>query len=102
MRVEFAFDEKALRKDGYSLQNICNTVKTLFAEYDLPCVEEGDRLIFKGRDGRDDFAHLWLCIIALIRSRWFLTYATACEWFGDDAGDDEGEDVLAIAWKFRT
>lgn len=49
--------------------------------------------------GEDDFADLWLGLMALLRSDWFPDCAAKCVWYDDDG---TSEDVLAQAWKLKT
>lgn len=55
-------------------------VKDLFAAHDLPCVSEGDVLVFTDKGHGDDFACMWEIILALLRSRWFLDCASSFVW----------------------
>lgn len=73
------------------------TIKNLFAAYDLPCVSDGNALAFKDRGHNDDFAIMWDIILSLLRSEWFMDCAVSCVWQDEDGE----EDVLAQTVKMR-
>ena len=95
MKVRFSFDEAAVERRSYTLEAVHQTVKSLFAAHDLPCVSNGNTLSFQDKDHGDDFACMWDIILSLLRAEWFMDCAAACVW------EDEGgeEDVLAQAGK---
>ena len=97
MKVRFSFDEAAVKRRGYTLEAVHQTVKSLFAAHDLPCVSDGDTLSFQDKGHGDDFACMWDIILSLLRADWFMDCAAACVW------EDEGgeEDVLVQAGKVR-
>ncbi len=97
MKVRFSFDEAAVERRGYTLAAVHQTVKSLFAAHNLPCVSNGDTLFFQDKGHGDDFACMWDIILSLLRADWFMDCAAACVW------EDEGgeEDVLAQAGKVR-
>ena len=97
MKVKFSFDKAAVKRRGYTLAAVHQTVKSLFAAHDLPCVPDGDTLSFRDKGHGDDFACMWDIILSLLRSEWFLECAAACVW-QDEGGE---EDILAQAGKVR-
>ena len=93
MNVKITFDKAAVKRRGLVLENVRQTVKSLFAVHDLPCVSDGEVLIFQDKGHGDDFACMWDIILALLRSEWFMECVAACVW-QDEGGE---EDVLAQA-----
>ena len=69
----------------------------LFAVHDLPCVPDGEVLVFQDKGHGDDFATMWDVILSLLRADWFRECAASCVW-EDENGE---EDVLAQAGKVR-
>lgn len=99
MRVEMAFDENEVRTLGFEKNDAHYTVKKMFEDKDLPCIENENKLVFEDKDRKDDYSNMWIIIMSLLRADWFVKCATSCLFFDDE--DDEGEDVLAQAWKVR-
>lgn len=97
MNVKFSFDNAAVERRGYPLEAVRQTIKRLFAAHSLPCVSDGDTLVFKNKGHGDDFAIMWDIILSLLRSEWFMDCAASCVW--QDEGSEE--DVLAQAGKMR-
>ncbi len=93
MEVKFLFNRTAVERRGYTLENVRQTIKNLFAVHDLPCVSEGSVLTFKDKGHGDDFAVMWDIILSLLRANWFLDCAAFCVWQDEDGE----EDVLAQA-----
>lgn len=50
MNVKFSFDNAAVERKGYTLEDVRQTIKSLFIAYGLPCVSDGDALAFKDKD----------------------------------------------------
>ncbi len=98
MKVTFTFDETVVKQQGHTLDDIYYTIKTLFGKYGLPCVSEDSVLAFEDQGGKNDFAHMWLAIMALLKADWFVQCAATCTWYEDG---ESPEDVLSQAWKFR-
>ena len=95
MNVKITFDKAAVKRRGLVLENVRQTVKSLFAVHDLPCVSDGEVLIFQDKGHGDDFASMWDVILSLLRADWFRACAASCVW-----QDEDGEaDVLAQAGK---
>ena len=67
MEVKFSFNRAAVERRGYTLEEVRQTIKNLFAVHDLPCVSEGNVLAFKDKGHGDDFAVMWDIILALLR-----------------------------------
>ena len=95
MNVKFTFNQAAVERRGYTMGEVHNTIKGLFAAHDLPCTTEGDALTFADKGHGDDFATMWEIIMALLRSDWFMDCAASCVW-QDENGE---EDVLSQAGK---
>ena len=95
MEVKFLFNRTAVERRGYTLENVRQTVKSLFAVHDLPCVSDGEVLIFQDKGHGDDFASMWDVILSLLRADWFRDCAASCVWQDEDGE----EDVLAQAGK---
>ncbi len=91
MKVKFSFDRVAVERQGYTMRDAYRTAKELFTAHDLPCVSDGAVLVF------DDFAVMWVIILALLRADWFLDCAVSCVWQDEDGE----EDVLVQAGKVR-
>ena len=97
MNVKFSFDNAAVERKGYTLEDMRQTIKSLFTAYSLPYVSDGDALAFKDKDHGDDFATMWDIILSLLRSEWFMDCAASCVW-----EDENGvEDVLSQVRKTR-
>ena len=98
MQVRITFDEAAVKRRGLTLESVHQTVKSLFAAHDLPCVsDDGGTLAFGDKGHGDDFACMWDIILSLLRSEWFMDCASSCVWEDEDGE----EDVLAQAGKLR-
>ena len=96
--MKFSFDNAAVERRGYTRETVRQTIKSLLAAYDLPCVSDGDTLAFKDRGHGDDFAAMWDIILSLLRSEWFMDCAAFCVWQDEDGE----EDVLAQAGKVQS
>ena len=88
MEVKFLFNRTAVERRGYTLEEVRQTIKNLFAVHDLPCVSEGNVLAFKDKGHGDDFAVMWDIILALLRADWFLDCAVSCVWQDEDGEED--------------
>ena len=97
MEVRFSFNETAVERRGHTLEDVHQTIKSLFAAHGLPCVPDGDVLVFKDKGHGDDFAAMWDIILSLLRTDWFMDCATSCVW-QNETGE---EDVLAQAEKIQ-
>ena len=97
MNVRISFDNAAVERRGHTLEDVHQTIKSLFAVHGLPCVSDGDALVFKDKGHGDDFAIMWDIILSLLRADWFMDCAASCVW-QDEAGE---EDILAQAGKVR-
>ena len=93
MKVKFSFDKTAVERRGLTLEDVHRTVKSLFAAHDLPCIADGDTLVFQGMGHDGDFACMWDIVLSLLRSEWFMECAFSCAWQDEDGE----EDVLAQA-----
>lgn len=94
MKVDFVFDKRLVEANGYTMEDIHETVKREFEAKNIPCVADGDVLSFSGGKGKNDFANIWAVLLRLTRSEWFLKFATSCIWKEDD---NKWEDVLRQA-----
>ena len=79
MNVKISFDKAAVERRGLT----------------LPCVSDGEILVFQDKGHGDDFATMWDVILSLLRADWFRECAASCVW-QDENGE---EDVLAQAGK---
>lgn len=95
MNVKITFDKAAVERRDLVLEDVRQTVQSLFAVHDLPCVSDGEVLAFQDKGHGDDFASMWDVILSLLRADWFLDCAASCVW-QDENGE---EDVLAQAGK---
>ena len=93
LRVEFAFDPVRLSEYGYTEDDVIRSIKAVYAKYGIRCVRERPVLSFVGGDRKNDFAHMWIIIMDLCDSDWFLDCATSCMWYRKG----HYEDVLAKA-----
>ncbi len=93
MRVEFAFDEKALRENNISLEKVVSNLKANFSTYNLPCVSDGVVLAFEDTGDKNDYARIWNLIIGYLKTDWFLKYAIKCNFYEYD-DNEYFEDVL--------
>lgn len=98
MRVDFTFDRTKAERHGYTVGTVHQTVKNLFAEKGLRCVEAGETLSFMDNGRENDFSNMWAIIMGLLRADWFTLLAASCVWHDDDGST---EDVLSQAWKVR-
>ena len=91
MNVKITFDKAAMQRRGLVLEDVRQTVKSLFAVHDLPCTSGGEILIFQDKGHGDDFASMWDVILSLLRADWFRDCAASCVW----QDENSEEDVLA-------
>ena len=75
MEVRFSFEKAATERCGYTLEAVHQTIKSLFAVHDLPCVSDGEPLAFQDKGHGDDFAVMWDIILSLLRADWFMDCA---------------------------
>ena len=97
MKVRFSFNDDVAEQRDYIPENVRQTIKNMFAFYDLPCVSDGTVLAFKDKGHSDDFAVMWDIILSLLRTDWFMDCAVSCVWQDEDGE----EDVLVQAGKVR-
>lgn len=97
MEVRFFIDKAAAERCSYTLEAVHQTIKSLFADHGLPCVSDGDTLVFKDKGHGDDFTVMWDIILSLLRADWFMDCAASCVWRDEDGE----EDILAQAGKVR-
>ena len=95
MNVKFSFDEAMVKRRGFMLEDVHQTIKGLFTAHDFPCVFEGDVLSCTGKGHGDDFSIMWDIILSLLRSDWFMECAASCVWQDEDGE----EDILSQARK---
>lgn len=93
LRVEFAFDQNLLAGYGYTEDDVIWSIKAAYAKYGIRCATEKPILSFVGGERESDFAHMWIIIMDLCDSAWFLDCATSCMWYRKG----HYEDVLAQA-----
>lgn len=97
MQVKITFDEAAVKRRGLTLESVHQTVESLFAAHDLPCVSDGSTLAFGDKGHGDDFACMWDIILSLLRSEWFTDCVSSFVWEDEDGE----EDILAQAGKVQ-
>ena len=97
MEVRFSFRKAAVARRNLKLEDVHQTIKSLFAVHGLPCVSDGETLAFKDKSHGDDFAIMWDIILSLLQAGWFMDCAASCVW-QDESGE---EDLLAQAGKVR-
>lgn len=95
MEVKLSFAKAAVERRSHTLEDMHQTIKSLFAVHGLPCVPDGDTLVFKDNGYGDDFAVMWDIILSLLRSEWFMDCAASCVWQDEDGE----EDILAQVGK---
>lgn len=95
MNVKITFDEAAVQRRGLAPEDVCQTVKSLFAVHEFPCTSGGDVLVFRDKGHGGDFASMWNGILSLLRAEWFRDCAASCV----RQGENGVEDVLAQAGK---
>ena len=93
LRVEFSFDRDLLAGYGYTEDDVIGSIKAAYAKYGIRCSMETPVLSFEGGEHENDFAHMWIIIMDLCDSAWFLDCATSCMWYRKG----HYEDVLAQA-----
>ena len=97
MNVKISLDNAAVVLRGHTLEDVHQTIKSLFTVHNLPCVSDGGVLVFRDKDHGDDFAVMWDIILSLLRADWFMDCAASCVW-QDESGE---EDILAQAGKVQ-
>ena len=95
MNVKFSFDKAIVERRGFMLEDVHQTIKSLFAAHNFPYASEGDALSFTDKGHGDDFAVMWDIILSLLRADWFLDCAASCVW----QDEDSEEDILAQTGK---
>ncbi len=97
MRVEFEFDRQKVEDLGHTVDEVYDLVKERFTERGLVCVSENEILAFRDQGGKEDFSAMWVLIVRIINSGWFLQCASACRWYDEFDSDETPEDVLSQA-----
>ena len=97
MEVRFSFDKAAATWQDHTLEDVHQTIKSLFTVHGFPHVSDRKVLAFKDKGHSDDFAIMWDIILSLLRADWFMACVSSCVW-QDESGE---EDVLAQAGKIR-
>jgi hypothetical protein len=98
MKVEMTFNNTAVESNGYDRSDIYYAIKSAFAKRDLPCSSDDEVLTFKDAGNENDFSHIWVLLINLLKADWFVKCASSCVFYDDD---DTAEDVLSQAWKVQ-
>ena len=78
MEVKLSFAKAAVEQRSYTLEAVHQTIKSLFAVHGLPCVSDGDALVFKDKGHGNGFAVMWDIILSLLRSEWFMDCGASC------------------------
>lgn len=77
MKVTFTFDDVAMAASSIKGADVRHTVKKLFTERGLICIEDGTKLAFEDVGREDDYADMWIVILGLLRSEWFIKAASS-------------------------
>ena len=88
MNVKFSFDKAIVERRGFMLEDVHQTIKSLFAAHNFPYASEGDVLSFTDKGHGHDFAVMWDIILSLLRADWFLDSAASCVWQDEDSEED--------------
>lgn len=97
LRVEMTFDSDKLAEYGYTKEDVVYSIKEAYAKYGIRCESEVPVHAFVGGERDTDFGYMWVVIMALCRSQWFMDCATSCMWYRTGYS----EDVLKEARKRR-
>lgn len=98
MQVDFSFNQSLVETSGYTMNDVYGTIKKEFEKRNIACVSEGEILSFVGGGHKDSFSDMWIVIMMLLRSKWFMDFATSCIWRQDN---NKCEDVLRQAREKR-
>lgn len=97
MEIRVIFDHKALLSLNLDYSSVSNCLSEEFGKFNLVTDVTIERVRIRDRGKKDDFAHMWIVITRLMKSKWFRECASSCVFFDDDG---TYEDVLAQAWKY--
>ena len=95
MKMEFTFDEAAVLRRGFTMERVYIAVKKEFAKRELPCIADGDSLIFSGAGGKNDLARMLGMMRIYSKTEWFMD--TAATWRFTTNERLGWEDVLSQA-----
>ncbi len=89
-------DEKIIREGKYEIADIYATIRSWFAEEDIPEVKNDSHTLtfISARTDRDDFARMGLLEVSLIKVPWFKPYVTKMLWYNNSYGADYVENVI--------
>ena len=92
------FNAAALEAQGYSIEDVYDTIKRAFVKRGLRCTSESEVLSFEGVGSEHDFANMMGLLVDLVQVDWFMACASSCIFYDDDG---TVEDVLCSAPKIR-
>ena len=98
MKVEMTFDDAAIEALGHQRADVARTLQSAFGRRGLRCTSDGEGLTFADAGHEGDYAQMWMLLIHLLQTDWFVQCAASCVFFDDD---DSEEDVLAQATEIR-
>lgn len=96
LKVEIEInEEKVLAEDIYDLDDIYTAIDNAFADFGIIKLNKG---IYRDNGSDKDFGNMWLVILALTETEWFIDNVSKLMWYNSDYGKDESdfsvEDVL--------
>ncbi len=91
-------DEKIIREGKYEIADIYATIRSWFAEEDIPEVDSEEGVLAFASNKTDDkeFARFALIETTLVEKDWFLPYAKRMTWYDTIYGVLSTEDVLKV------
>lgn len=91
-------DEKILADDKYSLKDIYEGIRQMFADEGIPEIKTDSHMLVFASNKRDDkeFARFGLIETTLIEQDWFLPYVTRLMWYDTIYGEVSQENVLKV------
>ena len=101
LRIEFTFDQDLLAGYGYTEEDVIYSVKKAFAKYGIRCATEKPVLSFVGGEKETDFGYMWVVIMSLCRSEWFMDCATSCMWHRPGHSEDVLRGAKEKLWKME-
>lgn len=101
LRVEFTFDPVRLARYGYTEDDVIRSIKAAYAKYGIRCATEKPVLSFVGGEKETDFGYMWVVIMSLCRSQWFIDCATSCMWYRKGHSEDVLRGAKEKLWKIE-
>ncbi|MCD8326898.1 MAG: hypothetical protein LUC90_09550 [Lachnospiraceae bacterium] len=88
LRMEFTFDEEALRRNGYGKEQLYDIVKSDYEKNGLKCISDDDVLAFADQGSRWDYGNMWAITLAFLECEWFADSLLSCLYFQNDLAED--------------